>query len=128
MKKRKPDIAAMHRALRFQAERVGLPMGNSLVELRKAIAADPVTEYGAACAGDEVSRILSVTIDDMPPDTDDVALLLDAICFRRGFTNRADAWRACGINPNRGRDLLARNSKAVDWPIWFILIHEALGF
>ena len=126
--KRKADIAVVHRALRFQAERVGLPLGNTLAELRGRIAADPISKHGEATARDEIARIRAITMDHMPPDTDDVALLVDAICFRHGFTNRADAWRAAGINPNRGRDLLARNATAVDWPIWFTLRHTALGF
>lgn len=74
----------------------------------------------------EAARILRIHIDDMPPATDDVALLLDAIAFRIGATTRADAWRSIGINPNRGRDLLARNAQAVDWPIWFTLRTAAL--
>lgn len=126
--KRKADIAIMHKALRFQAERVGLPMGHTLAELRARIAADPMSDYGEVTARDEIDRIKAITMDHMPPETDDVALLVDAICFRLGYTNRADAWRAAGINPNRGRDLLARNARAVDWPIWFTLRHTALGF
>ena len=72
-------------------------------------------------------RITRRTMDDMPPGSDDVSLLIDAIAMRHGMTDRASAWRACGINPDRGRDLLARSAQAVDWPLWFTIRHTALG-
>ena len=74
-----------------------------------------------------IARIMAAGIEDMPPDTSDVILLLDTIAFRHGYTSRADAWRHIGITPNRGRDLQARNAHSLDWPIWFTLRHAALG-
>jgi hypothetical protein len=36
-------------------------------------------------------------------------------------------WRSIGVNPSRGRDLLARNASALDWPIFFTLRSASLG-
>lgn len=127
------DIARLHMALRFKAERVGVSPGHALAELRTRIAREmddadnrlPAARFQMVY--DIAERLLRYSPADMPPPTDDVALVLDAICFRHGYTVRADAWRHIGINPNRGRDLLARSSGAVDWPIWFTMRHAALG-
>lgn len=74
------------------------------------------------------AKLIDVTFrDDMPPDPADVRFLLDALCFKLRSTKRADAWREIGINPNRGRDLLGRNSRALDWPIWFTLVKAVVG-
>ena len=65
--------------------------------------------------------IMAIGADDMPPPTHLVSLLLETASQREGGIPRAAVWRAIGIKPNRGRDLLARNAQAVDWPIWFTL-------
>lgn len=123
-------LTYLHMALRFRAERASSAPGAALAALRVAIASeDDDGRLSAArhqLVAQEAARILRINLDDMPPATDDVALLVDAIAFRIGATTRADAWRSIGINPNRGRDLLARNAKAVDWPIWFTLRAAAL--
>lgn len=125
------DITNLHMALRFQAERPADHHGAALAALRVSIAAE--TDAGRlpaqriALAYREWGRLRAISINDMPPSTDHVALLLDTIAFKIGATSRAEAWRHIGVNPNRGRDLLARNAQAVDWPIWFTLRHAALG-
>lgn len=73
-----------------------------------------------------VSRLMAVTIEDMPPAIDDLAMLLDIAAFRRGIVSRAEVWRRCGIKPARGKDLLARNASAIDWPIWYTVRQFAL--
>ena len=62
-----------------------------------------------------------------PAPTDLVAILLETLSQRLGGSGHAAAWRSIGINPNRGRDLLARSSRNVDWPIWKTLRDAALG-
>lgn len=73
------------------------------------------------------AAIMAVTVDDMPPPTDMVSLLLESASQRLGGIGRGQVWQSIGINANRGRDLLARNAGAVDWPIWYTLRAAALG-
>ena len=103
--------------------------GTAQAKLRRDILArrDEAIEARAIDARRERDRLMAIQIEDMPPDTDDVALLLDTIAFRLGETTRAAAWRACGINPDRGRGLLARSAHAVDWPIFHTIRHTALA-
>ncbi len=73
-----------------------------------------------------LTRLLSIGVDDMPASPVDVAILLETLSQRLAGVSRAMVWRAIGVNPNRGRDLLARNAAALDWPIFFTLRHAAL--
>ena len=72
------------------------------------------------------ARLLALGLGDMPPPTDDVAILLETLSQRLGGLGHAAGWKSIGIKPNRGRDLLARNARAVDWPIWKTLRDAAL--
>ena len=64
--------------------------------------------------------------EEMPPPTDLVSLTIDIVAFRIEATGRAEAWRSIGIQPNTGRDLMARNAGAVHWPTWAALRGAAL--
>ena len=67
-------------------------------------------------------RIRAVTEAHMPPDPDDLSLMLDAVAMRCGYTSRSAAWHRCGIHPDKGREYLsARGRHAVTWPIWLTL-------
>lgn len=118
-------IEHLARAIAYRALSHTRAPGRAQAELRRTIMAFP------ASITDEVvqawTRITNVTLDDMPPSPDDVSLLVDAIAMRHSLTDRASAWRMCGINPDRGRDLLTRTANSVDWPIWFILRYTAIG-
>lgn len=74
-----------------------------------------------------LDEIMAVGIDDMPPSTDLVAILLETASQRLGGVGWGAVWTSIGINPNRGRDLLARSANAVDWPIWKTLRDAALS-
>jgi hypothetical protein len=75
----------------------------------------------------EIDRLRAISPGDMPPDANDTARLLDTIAFRYGFETRADTWRAIGIHPDRGRDMLGRGKANMDWPVWFTMVAYALG-
>lgn len=123
-----PALAALARALAYRALKDGEGNGAAQAALRRRILANTkVLEVTPPRVTEAFDRLMAVKITDMPPPTDDVSLLLDALAMRIGATNRADAWRSIGINPNRGRDLLARNAEAVDWPIWWTLRTAAIG-
>lgn len=85
---------------------------------------DPSDELSVA-AGFFASRMNAMTKDDMPPDQEDIRILLDALSLKICGTSRADAWRHIGISPNQGRGLLGRNHSQFNWPIFFTL-REAL--
>lgn len=72
-------------------------------------------------------RCLRLGPGDMPAPVDLVALLLETLSQRLGGQGHATAWRSIGVKPGRGRDLLARNANALDWPIWRTLRDAALG-
>lgn len=72
-------------------------------------------------------EIMGVTIEDMPPSTDLVAILLETLAQRLGGVSWAMAWQSIGIKPSRGRDLLTRSAQALDWPIWYTLREAALA-
>ncbi len=123
-----PGLAALARALAYQALKDGEAPGRAQAALRERIMGNAkILDVVPPRVEEAYRRIMAITMDDMPPDTDDVALLLDTLAMRIGATTRADAWRFIGINPNRGRDLLARNAGAVDWPVWFTMRQAALG-
>lgn len=122
-----PGLAAVARALAYRAIKDGEAPGRGQAALRERILGNTkVLDVVPPRVEEAYARLMAISIKDMPPSTDDVSLLLDALAMRIGATNRADAWRAVGINPNRGRDLLARNAEAVDWPIWWIMRSTAL--
>ncbi|WP_417261671.1 hypothetical protein [Celeribacter sp.] len=103
--------------------------GRAVAKLREKIAQNSISEIREEIRDLKeaplIADIFAATKDDMPPSTDIVSILIDAVCFRHNFMSRAEAWRAIGMTPGRGRDLLARSSNAVDWPIFFTLRHEA---
>jgi hypothetical protein len=102
--------------------------GAALAALRSDVLIGAHADNPAAAEEDDIhDRIMAIGIQDMPPPTDLVALLLDALSQRLDGCSRAEAWRSIGINPNRGRDLIARNSHALDWPVWKTLRDAALA-
>lgn len=101
--------------------------GAALAVLRADALTGSHADHPAAAGADEIRRdIMALTVADMPPPTDLVAILLETLSQRLGGLGHAAAWRSIGINPNRGRDLLARSSRAVDWPVWKTLRDAAL--
>lgn len=126
-----PDLTHLAHALTVLAISRAAPedhVGHMLAVLRSdtMIGANDghVASSNAAAVYDD---IMSLGLDDMPPPTDIVAVLLETVSQRRGGISRASVWRSIGINPNRGRDLMARSASAVDWPIWYTLRQAALG-
>lgn len=118
-------IEHLARALAYRALAHTRAPGRAQAELRTTIMQFPASVTDEAMQA--WRRITAVTVDDMPPPIDDVSLLIDAIAMRHGLTNRADAWRMCGIHPDKGRELLSRQAHSVDWPIWFTIRHTAIG-
>lgn len=120
-----PDLRYLQMAMIYRAQRGSVGPGAGQTALRQRIMRETpeITRQVPPVA----ARLAGYSIPDMPPPVDDIALLLDALAFRIGATARADAWREIGVNPNRGRDLLARNHSAFDWPLWFTLREAALG-
>lgn len=64
------------------------------------------------------ARIRAMTIADMPPEPDDLGLLLDLAQTRHNHPSRNAVWRAIGIDPRAGRSYLTRNADKVTWPIF----------
>lgn len=101
--------------------------GAALAALRSDVLTGAHGDHPAALEESVLrERIMAIGIEDMPAPPDLVALLLDALSQRLDGVSRAQAWQSIGINPNRGRDLLARNARALDWPIWKTLRDAAL--
>lgn len=117
---------ALARALAFRAGQPDTPAGTATAHLRRRLMGHAPPPAAAAEAIRLTTRLMAIPMSGMPPATDDVSLLLDALVFRLGATSRADAWRSIGINPDTGRGLLARNANAVTWPIWKTLRDAAL--
>lgn len=117
------------RALIYGQREDSATPGAGKATLRREIMAHPhpLSVIATLGASQAIVRLEAAGIEDMPPDTSDVILLLDTIAFRHGYVSRADAWRHIGITPDRGRSLQARNAHSLDWPIWFTLRHAALG-
>lgn len=123
-----PHLLHLAQALTYRNFMGEIAPGAAQAKLRREIMAQGETSLGLPAPSVVASihvKLASHTIDDMPPAADDLSLLVDVIAMRQGFTSRADAWRSIGIHPDRGRDLLARNAKAIDWPIWFTTFHAA---
>lgn len=125
------SLNALHMAMRFKAERGETPAGNAMAALRIRIADETdqqaLPEARLMLLKGEADRLLRIGVEDMPPSSDDVALLVDTLVFRLGETSRSAAWRFIGVNPRSGADLIGRNRAAVNWPIWFTLRHAALS-
>jgi len=124
------DLSNLSRAMKFAIKRESTAPGTAQAKLRRDLAETPIPDEhqnGYSPTGIMFDRIMGIGIDEMPPEVDLVALVLDTLVFRLGSTNRADAWRRIGVNPNRGRDLLARNHNAFDWPLWFTLREAAFS-
>lgn len=122
-----PYTEALMAAVEFQTRRdPDAPRRD--VTLRREIAAkDWSLQRPSVALCEEIARLRAVAPAGMPPDPNDTALLLDTIAFRYGFETRADTWRALGIHPDRGRDLLGRGRANMDWPVWFTLVTYAVG-
>ena len=102
---------------------IGAPLAVLRADALIGMHDDHPATAGAQAIYDE---IMAVTVADMPPSTDLVAILLETASQRLGGVGWGPVWQSIGINPNRGRDLLARNSRALDWPIWYTLRAAAL--
>lgn len=101
--------------------------GAELLALRMAVLDGEYNDHPAINSQRAVRRrLLAIGLDDMPPDTDDVALLLETLSQLLGGVGHAQAWESIGVGKSRGRGLLARNQRAVDWPIWKTLRDAAL--
>lgn len=102
--------------------------GAALAVLRADVLTGSHDDHPAAMSVPDIEqRIMGLGVADMPPPTDYVAILLETLSQRLGGLGHATAWRSIGVNPNRGRDLLSRNARAVDWPVWKTLRDAALG-
>ena len=115
-------------ALMYREQAPSVGQGAALAKLRHDIAqtAPSVAFFDRSSA--LFSRLMSVSIPDMPPSVDDVSLLVDILAFRLGATSRADAWRAIGMNPNGARNLLTGDrARNVTWPVWKTLRDAALA-
>lgn len=125
-----PDLTHLSRALAIRAISHGSDeqMNGAALAVVRADALigeydrEPATQF----AQETYDRLMATTPAEMPADPDDIAILLEAMSQRLGGVSRAMVWRSIGINPNRGRDLLARNASALDWPIFFTLRSAAL--
>ena len=119
---------ALGLAMTYRAAMVDTGPGAAQAALRKMIMQSKAPPQPTADECDATfARLMTYTIDTMPPPVDDLSLLIDAIAMRHGYTARAEAWRHIGINPNRGRSLLGQNAGAIDWPIWFCARQAAIG-
>lgn len=126
------DLIHLARAMLYRKRMwaAGTAPGRAQVALRDEIMAMSKEDLGQIHMRDakaQAERLAKISIPDMPASVDDLALLIDTICMRHGYSARAEAWRHIGINPNRGRELLARNASAIDWPIWFTARAYAIG-
>lgn len=132
-----PTAALRHlwRSMIYQERMGDAAPGKMQAALRAQILADktfdaPGKDFDAIVPKAVVEtrdRLMAYHVDQMPPPLADVALLVDAICMRHGFTNRADAWASIGISGRTGSEYLGRQSGKVTWPIWFCLRHAALS-
>lgn len=114
--------------IRALKEEEGGPIGGAaLAVLRGDVLTGYYDEVATSDEAVERDRLMAIELDAMPPETDDVALLLETLSQRLGGLGFAAAWRSIGVNPNRGRDFLTRNPRGVDWPIWKTLRDAALG-
>lgn len=122
-----PAIAHLARAQAYLDAKDTAAPGHAQAALRERIILGPVSQDAQRSAGETARRIMALGIADMPPATEDVALLLDTLAMRRGLTKRADAWARIGIKQTRGKEFMSRNWRAVDWPIWKTLRDAALS-
>jgi len=122
------NIDNMVRAIAFRELKPGVQFGAAQLAVRKSVADTDMAALRAHY-GDEADqtarRLKNMLPSDIPPPTDDLALLIDAVAFRNNLTSRADVWRLIGVTPNTGRGYFGRNSQAVTWPIWFTLMDAA---
>ena len=72
-------------------------------------------------------RILRLTMADMPAAPDDIGWMLDRAQARHKLESRNAVWRAIGVSPKRGRDLLTRANEHADWPVFMALRDMAIG-
>lgn len=121
-------LAPLAQALVIRSLRGDPPIqGAELLALRNAVSNGEHDEHRASSSMQRVRiRLIAIGIEGMPPDTDDVALLLETLSQKLGAVGHAKAWESIGVNANRGRGLLARNRNAVDWPLWKTLRDAAL--
>ena len=119
------EQALVVRAIR--AERghgLGVLVGAALAALHRAVAAGEHDQHPARGTAPAVERaIRAVGRGGMPPDT---AFVGTPVARLGAVGGHGGAWRAIGVSPGRGRDLLARQAHAVDWPLWRTLRDAAL--
>lgn len=113
--------------IRALKEESGPINGAALAVLRADVLTGSHDEVATIDPEIERDRLMAIGLEAMPPETDDVVLLLETLSQRLGGLGYAAAWRSIGVNPNRGRAFLARNADAVDWPIWKTLRDAALA-
>lgn len=118
----------LHQALIIRALRANSRTihGAALAALRVDVIAGKHADTEIEDPAAERARLMAIDLSAMPPETDDVALLLETLSQRLDGAGYAAAWRCIGVKPNRGRDMLARHPRAVDWPIWKTLRDAAL--
>lgn len=124
----KSEPSPLAQALVIRALRGDPPIqGAELAKLRNdVLEGEHWQNVAASRYASERIRLMKIGISNMPPDSDDVALLLETLSQRLGAVGHAKAWESIGVGKDRGRGLLARNHKAVDWPLWKTLRDAAL--
>lgn len=125
------DLTHLSRALTVRAISRDEPeyanAGAALAVLRSDVYTGSHADHPAAASAQAIyDEIMDLTVADMPPSTDLVAILLETLAQRLGGGSWAMAWHSIGIKPSRGRDLLTRSAHALDWPIWYTLREAAL--
>lgn len=102
--------------------------GKGLVALRREVA-DGSATLTERPRDTPISRqaewLVNVWFAEMAPDQpdalpilhDDTRVLIDALCFKRGFTRREDAWASLGISNNTGVGWVNPNKPGImRWP------------
>lgn len=94
------------RALAYQDEMSPTRGGVETAQLHASIASAPMADIRTPellrRALDAIAFIRGTGMANMPPDPKLTALLIDAMCFSNGFSNRDEAWRAIGVSPAVG--------------------------
>lgn len=120
-------FAAALATIRLRKRATPETVGQALADLRRELMDDAApSEDEAAQAFALLGRIAAV--DNLPPDADLIAQTVDLIAFRIKATSRAEAWRACRLEPTRGREMLNERRPLRDWSVWLNLRGAALDW